>query len=216
MDAQETDWGALYADCVDAIVGVARTLDSEQLSRIVPATPDWTVHDLLAHAAGGASDSVTGRMEGAPSPEWTARHVAERADASVAELIEELQTTLPVVAQQAREAERPAVVWDKAVHLADLHEALGLGAPAAGLWEPVLEQLAAWKLAALPLTVHAGGATHGAAGPEVTVSKYELFRALSSRRSRAQMRAWAGSTPSDEQLDALPLFGPREDDQPQP
>lgn len=214
--ANATDWGDLYSRCVDATAALAERLTSEQLAMTVPATPEWTVLQLLAHAAGGPADAASGRMEGAPSPTWTARHVAERADASVAELVAEMASTRPVVVEQARAAARPAVVWDKAVHLADFHEALGLGIPDPTLWQPVLDQLAGWRLAELPVTVRAGEAAYGAGGPEAVVTPYELFRGLASRRSRAQIRAWAGEAPTDEQLDALPLFGPREDDQPQP
>jgi hypothetical protein len=72
--------------------------------------------------------------------------------------------------------------------------------PAEELWRPVLEMIAAWKL--------------GEA--RVAVDDYELFRGLFSRRSRSQMRAWGPPALTDEQLDELPLFGPRDDDQPVP
>ena len=55
----------------------------------------------------------------------------------------------------------------------------------------------------------------GTAGVPEDVDPYELFRALFSRRSRAQMQAW-GLPLSAEQLDELCIFGPREDDQPVP
>jgi hypothetical protein len=182
----------------------------------VPATPEWTVHDLLAHSAGAPVDALSGRMDGAPTPAWTGRHVAERADSSVADLVAEMRRTVDDVADSVRDNPRPALVWDKAVHLADLHEALGLGAPAEQTWAAVLDGVAGWRLAELPLTVRSGDRTWGAGGDEAAVPPYELFRALFSRRSRAQIRAWAGSVPTDDQLDAIPVFGPREDDQPQP
>lgn len=211
-----SDWGRVYADCVAAIVEVAEGLTPEQLALTVSATPAWTVHDVLAHSAGAPVDALAGRMDGAPSPAWTGRHVAERAEASVAELVAELRTTVDDVAASVRDNPRPALVWDKAVHLADLHEALGLGAPAEHTWVEVLGGVAGWRLADLPVTVRAGEHTWGAGGDEVVVTPYELFRALFSRRSRAQIRAWAGATPTDDELDAVPVFGPREDDQPQP
>jgi hypothetical protein len=49
----------------------------------------------------------------------------------------------------------------------------------------------------------------------VDVDDYELFRALFSRRSMAQLRAW-NSGLSEEELAGLGAFGPREDDQPIP
>jgi hypothetical protein len=211
-----SDWGLVYADCVTAIIDVADGLTPEQLAVTVPATPAWTVHEVLAHSAGAPADALAGRMDGAPTPAWTGRHVAERADASVADLVAELRATAAAAADSVRDNPRPALVWDKAVHLADLHEALGLGAPAEHTWADVLDGVAGWRLAELPLTVQAGQRTWGAGGDEVVVTPYELFRALFSRRSRAQIRAWAGPGPTDDELDAVPVFGPREDDQPQP
>jgi hypothetical protein len=49
---------------------------------------------------------------------------------------------------------------------------------------------------------------------EVEVEVYELYRGLMSRRSRRQMRAWNWSVDATIYLDALSLFGPRDDDQP--
>lgn len=210
------DWGRVYGDCVAAIVAAAEGLTADQLAERVPATPEWTVHDVLAHSAGAPADALAGRMDGAPSPAWTARHVAERKDASVADLVAELRSTQAAAVESVRDNPRPALVWDKAVHLADLHEALGLGAPPEETWRDVLSGVAGWRLAELPVSVRSGDDTWGAGGDEVTVPPYELFRALFSRRSRAQVRAWAGPVPTDEQLDAIPVFGPRDDDQPQP
>jgi hypothetical protein len=71
-------WGDLYRANVAAITRLASDLDEAGLATTVPGSPDWTVHDVLAHLAGGPADALAGRMEGAPGPEWTARHVGER------------------------------------------------------------------------------------------------------------------------------------------
>lgn len=196
-----TDWGDLYREHVAAVTALAGDLTDEQLATTVPGTPAWTVHDVLAHLAGGSSDAVTGRLDGAPEPEWTARHVAERRGLPVGDLVDELRSHQDAVGAAAGRDPRPAIVWDIAVHHADLHEALGLGLMPNPLWEPVLAVAAATKL--------------GTAGIPEDVDPYELFRALFSRRSRTQMQAW-GLPLSAEQLDELCLFGPREDDQPVP
>ncbi|WP_395658575.1 maleylpyruvate isomerase N-terminal domain-containing protein [Nocardioides sp.] len=196
-----TDWGDLYREHVDAVTALAADLTEEQLATTVPATPAWTVHDVLAHLAGGPADAVTGRMEGAPGPEWTARHVGERRDLPVPVLVEEMRSHQDAIAEQVADNPRPAIVWDIAVHHADLHEALDLGLLPEPMWAPVLAGVAPMKL--------------GTAGVPEEVDPYELFRALFSRRSRAQMQAW-GLPLSAEQLDELCIFGPREDDQPIP
>lgn len=196
-----TDWGDLYRAHVAAVAALAEGLTDDQLGTWVPGTPAWTVHDVLAHLAGGSSDAVTGRMEGAPGPEWTARHVAERQGLPVSDLVAELRSHQDTVAEQAAGDPRPAIVWNIAVHHADLLEALGLGVPPGELWLPVLGAVAPMKF--------------GTGGVPADVDPYELFRAIFSRRSRTQMQAW-GLPLSAGQLDELCIFGPREDDQPVP
>jgi uncharacterized protein (TIGR03083 family) len=193
-----TDWGALYREHVAAVSALAPTLTEEQLATTVPGSPAWSVHEVLAHLAGGASDAVTGRMDGAPSPEWTSRHVQERAALPVADLIDELRAQQEAVADSVADNPRPALVWNIAVHHADLHEALGLPRLPDHLWMPIAEGLAP-------------------RAPDLAdqVPPYELFRGFFSRRSRAQMQAW-GTALSAEELDDLCIFGPREDDQPMP
>jgi hypothetical protein len=193
------DMSQVYDDAVAAIAAVATGLTGDQLRQHVPATPAWTVHDVLAHLAGGPADAVAGRMEGAPAPEWSAMHVGERAGTPVTHLLEEMRGNVAAIQRTLPGNPRPAIAWDASVHLAFLHEALGLGRPPEQLWQPVL----------------AGAAPHLLGDREVDVDDYELFRGLFSRRSRSQMRAW-GTPLSPEELDELPVFGPRDDDQPIP
>jgi len=193
-----TDWGALYREHVADISALAGDLTEEQLDTVVPGTPAWTVREVLAHLAGVASDMTTGRMDGAPSPEWTSRHVNERVPLPVAEIVAELQSHQDAMAASVADNPRPASVWNIAVHHADLHEALGLPRMPEHLWLPVAEALAPTAPALAD-----------------RVSPYEQFRGFFSRRSRAQMLAW-GTGLSAEELDELCIFGPREDDQPVP
>ncbi|CAN5207979.1 hypothetical protein BH09ACT12_BH09ACT12_00490 [soil metagenome] len=194
-----TDWGNLYRQHVAAIGALAEHLDAAQLATTVPGTPAWTAHDVLAHLAGGPADAVSGRIEGAPGPEWTARHVGERAGLPVGDLVAELQANTDFVVASLVDNPRPAVVWDIAVHHADLHEAFGLDRLAERFWLPVAEAI---------------GPTMA---PELmaVAPPYEVFRALFSRRSRSQMAAWGADTDA-ERLAEMCIFGPRDDDQPMP
>jgi hypothetical protein len=194
-----TDFGALYREHVAGVGALAADLSDEELALVVPATPAWTVRQVLCHMAGGADDQLTERMDGAPSPEWTARHVGERVDRPVADVLAELRTNQDAVASSLEGNPFPAAAFDISVHHADLHEALGrprLGEP---LWLPVLDAMRPRLDPAL-----FDGAT-----------AYEVYRGLFSRRSRAQMQAW-GTALSTEELDSICVFGPREDDQPIP
>ena len=215
-DQEPVDWARLYRDNVAAVAALAADLTDEQLHTYLPATPAWNVHDVLAHLAGGADDALTGRMDGAPGPEWTSRHVGERGGLPVDRLMQELRATTEAVAATTVDNPRPALVWNIVVHHADLHEALGLGRLADRFWAPVLEAVGPWRLADLPARVHCGAHVWGSGGADVEVDPYELFRALFSRRSRAQMQAWGSPVLDADQLDSLCVFGPREDDQPVP
>ncbi|WP_028643802.1 maleylpyruvate isomerase N-terminal domain-containing protein [Nocardioides sp. URHA0020] len=201
MAERETAWGDLYRANVAAVTRLVSGLDRAALATTVPGSPEWTVQDVVAHLAGGPADSLSGRTEGAPGPTWTARHVAERRGRPLGELTDEMAANQDAVAESTVDNPRPAVVWDIAVHHADLHEALGLGVPPAEMWAPVLAAVAPMKF--------------GTAGVPADLDDYEVFRAIFSRRSRAQMQAW-GLPLSAEQLDELCIFGPREDDQPTP
>ncbi len=192
-----TDWGQLYRDHVDAVTAMAGDLTEEELGTAVPASPDWTVRDVLGHTAGVAADAVEGRMDGAPGRRWTARQVDERADRDVAALVEEMRANTEAVVAMLAGSGPPALAWDIAVHHADLHEALGRGRPPEPMWSPVAEAVVQVQAPDL----------------DGQVPAYELFRGLFSRRSRAQMRDW-GTGLDDDAIDALCLFGPREDDQP--
>jgi uncharacterized protein (TIGR03083 family) len=196
-----TDWGEVYRANIDAVTALAEGLSTEDLSRQVPATPDWTLHDVLAHLAGGPTDALSDRMDGAPGPDWTQRHVDERAAHTTEELVAEVRGSVDAVVASLEGNDRPGLVWNVAVHHADLHEALGKGAPPEPMWRPVLEAMQP------SLGEHA----EAMAG----VSDYELFRAFFSRRSRAQTAGWNTSL-DQETLDGFSIFGPRDDDQPIP
>jgi uncharacterized protein (TIGR03083 family) len=197
-----TDWADVYRSNVDAVIGLAEGLSAEQLSLRVPATPDWDVHDVLAHLAGSPADALSGRMDGAPSAEWTGRHVGERSARTVDELVAEIRDSVDDVVAALEGNDSPALVWNASVHHADLHEALDLGVPPEPMWRPVLEGIAPRVL------------RDNAAALE-DVPDYELFRALFSRRSRSQMAGW-GASVDPGWLDSICLFGPRDDDQPVP
>jgi uncharacterized protein (TIGR03083 family) len=197
-----TDWARVYRDNLDSVTAMAAGLSNEQLSVRVPGSPDWTVHDVLAHLAGGPADLLGDRMDDAPSPAWTARHVDERAARSPDDLVEEMRTNADPVVETLDGNDRPAVVWDIAVHHADLHEAFDLGRPPEPMWRPVVE-------AAAPMLLREHAPAFAGVDP------YELFRGLFSRRSSGQMAAW-GTGLDQATLDDVPVFGPRDDDQPVP
>ena len=196
-----TDWGEVYRANITAVSALAESLPEAELDTPVPATPAWTVREVVAHLAGGPADVLNDRMDGAPGPEWTGRQVAERSGRSVDELLAELRGSVDAVVASVEGNDRPGLVWNAAVHHADLHEALGKGAPPPEMWQPVVAAMEP------SLGEHASAL----AG----VPDYERFRMFFSRRSRSQTAGW-GTGLDQETLDGFAIFGPRDDDQPVP
>ncbi|TDD26910.1 maleylpyruvate isomerase family mycothiol-dependent enzyme [Kribbella turkmenica] len=125
---------------------LALDLDEERLARQVPACPEWTVRDLIAHLAGIAGDSVRGSyfpgaLDAWRDPAvaeqreaWTAGQVGRRSDRSIESVLREFDEYGGRLVTAMRRGALPggpswllaAPVGDLAVHLADLREALGL------------------------------------------------------------------------------------------
>ena len=120
---------------------LAATLSDDQLHLQVPATPRWTVHELLAHLVGCASDAVSGRLDGVTSDQWTARHVRERRRNSVGELMAEWDRIAPAADASLTDDQLygPNLAIDTVCHEADLHEALGLPRVDREHWQPFLD-----------------------------------------------------------------------------
>jgi uncharacterized protein (TIGR03083 family) len=213
----------IYDDARARVCALIVGLSPEQLDSTVPATPEWSARQLLAHLAGVASDAVHGRTEGWPGPTWTGSHVMEREGRAPDEVVAEWARVAPVVCEGiARRRISRAIVHDVLTHEADLREAFALGRLPADVVDFALVRLVSLVLRGMPregvLVIHAGQKEWRGGDGEViatvTVPPYELYRGLMSRRSRAQMRAWAWSGDAERYVDALPVFGPRNDDQP--
>lgn len=82
----DADCGALYRSERRALLALLRPLTDEDLEAVVPATPAWSVHDVVAHLVGIASDLNALRFDDPDPDAWTARQVATRRSASLADL----------------------------------------------------------------------------------------------------------------------------------
>ncbi|WP_433800307.1 maleylpyruvate isomerase family mycothiol-dependent enzyme [Actinomycetospora sp. CA-084318] len=211
------------------VVALLEGVPDDQWVRSVPACPDWTVRDLLAHLVGTAADVAARRTAGFAGPDWTAAQVRARAGLDVPALLAEWETHLAATAEALDERRVPAaVVGDLTVHEGDLVEALGAPRPPWDGWAPTASVLVRQVVKGIrgpqTLVVRAGGTewrspedtAEGAVRSVLRVDLYELYRGLSSRRSRAQMRGWDWEGPTDPWVDGLPVHGPRDDEQPVP
>lgn len=219
---------AIYRGTRGRIVDLAGTLSDAQLRTPVPATPHWTAHEVLAHLVGCAADAASGRLDGAPGEQWTARHVAERRSRSVGDLLDEWDG-IGLAAEATLADDQihgPNLAADAICHESDLHEALGLPRVDREHWQPFLEvmmlhlrkQLQAST--ALLISDDQGQQWNCGSGEPTTLLRadgYELLRATHSRRSQRQIAAWDWTPCAVAYMvERFGLFGPRDDDQPLP
>lgn len=188
----------------------------------VPATPGWTVKDLIAHLAGALADTRAGNTEGAPGPEWTARHVESRRHRSLGDIAAEwhlIANTSPYPFQQ----HGARLVADVVSHEFDIKGALGnregRGHPVVRSATLVFLSGVDWQLResgvpALRILVEDKALDVGEGEPQGTVEMgwWETMRVASGRRSRDQVRALAWTGDPETWLDHLFVFGPRETD----
>jgi uncharacterized protein (TIGR03083 family) len=204
---------------VAALVG---GLPDDELARPVPATPEWTVKDLVGHLAGAASDLTSGRVDDVCSPASTGRQVQERRTRPLASVLDEWESVAPaleMVMASAPKAVGRRLVCDVACHEHDLRGALER--PSARQTDTVDFALQA-GIGQVHLRLgRAGsnglrlvaGSTEWLIGPgdpaaTLTVEPFELFRLLYGRRSRPQMAALAWVGDPTGYVEHLALFEP--------
>jgi uncharacterized protein (TIGR03083 family) len=217
-----------YADEYAATRASVRTLladcDDAAAATRVPSCPDWTVHDLCAHLVGVPAALVA--RDNPPkgdNQEWVDRLVAERADRSVAELLDEWDAVGPAFEGLMRKLPQAfgGLVYDAVAHEHDLRGALGRPggrdsdgvAASLAIMVPMVERdLTATQPTPGTLRLRAGGHEWvvGAGEPTVSLSTtpFELMRLLGSRRSRRQVQdaPWEGDVaPFVDALAHMPL-----------
>lgn len=213
VDAVE-EWSRAQQRVIDLVTD----LSPEQAGRRVPACPDWTVHDLLAHMVGLGVDVVAGDEPDDHNETWTGRQVAARRDRDVAALVAEWQDVADPLRDWMR-ANNVRPLGDVIIHEQDLRGALGVpgGRDSEGL-RAIRERFVgrfAPGVAALPPIALVGdtftwvsrGSVDDAA-VVVQASDFDLARALVTRRSAAQLRSWATRGDVEPYLDAFAMVGP--------
>lgn len=182
----------------------------------VPACPEWSPQDLLAHLVGFAADVTAGDEPDDHNDRWTARQVEARAERSVAELLGEwrgLTTTMQTWIRDNNS--RP--IMDITIHEQDLRGALGAtGGQETDAAAFVRDEFAgrfATAVADLPVIELRGERWHWRSRDDAPVAVVvsapdaDLARGLISRRSQAQLRRWTVSGDIDPYLEHFAVLG---------
>ncbi len=187
-----------YARTRDRIVELLAAVPDEELGRVVPACPDWTVHDLLAHVVSIPSALSSGRRPTGQIGDWLTELVAERAEQPAGELATEWQS-LDGELDALLSGSSGLLFADLAIHEHDFRGALGRPDHAALEVEAMLPRtIAAFKGPLLdaglaPVEVHAGDRVwrshDGVAGWTLVVDPWTAVRALNSRRTAEELLA---------------------------
>lgn len=196
------DLGALYAAARERITTLVADADD---SLPVPATPGWTVHDVVAHLYGVVEDGMAGNMEGAPGDEWTAAQVRRGATIPVGELLASWAAQAPAFEgflSSPAGAAVGAAVFDVHTHEADLRHALGLplDVPAAFL---------DWAVPQFVDGFHRAVEAAGLPRVDVVGSAVEVFRSRLGRRTEAEVAAVLDTDDAQPYLDLWFVFGRR-------
>ena len=208
MDPVE-EWAAAQQRVSALVVG----LDGAAADARVPATPDWSVHDLLAHMIGLDADVLAGDEPDDHNAAWTQRQVDERRERSVAELVAEWTELAPRLEQWMRD-NSPRPLGDVIIHEQDLRGALGV--PGAqdtpglqAIRDRMAGQFADGVTGALTLQGERWSWSSDADGPRtvVSASDFDLARALMARRSAAQLQSWTTSGDVGPYLEAFATLG---------
>ena len=217
-----TSFGEAYSATRRRVLDLVGGITDEEAARTVPACPDWSVRDVVAHLTGIAVDATKGELEGVGSPEWTQRQVDERKDLPLADLLaewDEAGTQIDGALEYFPKAAASLFVGDTVTHEHDIRLPLkrpgDRDAPAVEL---AVDGYVRWlgrrlREAGLPATKVIAEGREWIAGkeePAIEVeapTTFDLLRALTGRRTRDEIAAFAWSGDSGPFLDSFSMYG---------
>lgn len=205
------DAATAYRDSRERLSALVLKAGERAESVKVPACPEWTPKDVIAHVTGICADVMAGNLKGVGTEEWTDAQVSSRRDRSVEELVGEwaeagraVEDLLPVFPPPADRQ----LLYDLHSHELDVFEALGEPLPSDALAqgpsvELVLDEFKkkAEALGTPALTVQAGDISReidGNGEATLRAEPVELLRSLTGRRTAEEIRGldWGGADPS--------------------
>lgn len=211
-----------YASARERVQDLVRTLDRAPLGTAVPACPDWTVKDLVAHVTGVAADALAGNIGNVGGRDWTTSQVHARRDLTVGDILEEwnqVASQIEPALDELHPTMASALVGDIVTHEHDLRGAIGNREArdtdgvviAAGFYARNFGKRL--KDAALPTIVVEAGDHRWTAGRDepagsVRAPLFEMLRGLTGRRTTEQVAAFDWSVDPQPYLDLFSSYPP--------
>ena len=173
-----------YLEFRTRVVNLIREIPESQASLSVPLCPDWEVSGLISHIVGVPEDILAGRMEGVTTDAWTQAQVDRHEGESLSQLADALHATateFDVLLPHIPSPTNSQMMMDAVTHEHDLRHAVGRADSQDSLAVTVA---LGWLLNMVE------GKVPGRAQELVDsgVSRYELMRSLTGRRSVEQMK----------------------------
>ncbi len=194
------DLGAAYRA---ARLRIAELVSDDVSAVQVAATPEWDVHDLVAHVTGIVDDATSGNMDGAPGEAWTAAQVERGKGRTIAEMVavwHEKAPLMEMVLSSPEGASRANAVFDIHTHECDLLSAFG---------RPITmpPDVAAWIGESFRHSFTEAVAEAGLPPVSVDLSDIELFRSRLGRRTADEVCAYEWSVDPAPYLEHWFVFG---------
>ena len=211
-----------YRGCRERIGELAANLSPDELTRTIPACPDWTVTDLVAHLAGVAEDFGAGNLDKAGSDAWTKAQIARRSKLEMPALIrdwDDISRQLDPSLDEIPAGVAAMLISDAVTHEHDLRGAVNRpdARDSDAMWIALNRNIRRFgkrsKDAELPSVVVRCEGRHWQAGVlepslELKADRFELLRALTGRRTIQEITslAWTGdSKPYIELVSSYPV-----------
>lgn len=215
-----TDYSKAYADARERVQELVGNLKQEEMARIVPACPKWTIKELVAHLTGVAVDTQSMNVAEVGQAGWTQRQVEARRDKPLEEIFREWNTVAAQIEAGLNDV-HPTVasmlIGDIATHELDLRGALENTEQRENEAVVIATSFYArnfgkrLKDAGLPTVIVQCGEHEWTAGREepqgyVRASLFEMLRGLTGRRTLDEVKGFDWTIDAAPYLELFPMY----------
>lgn len=215
-----TSYAAAYRGGRERIQELTKGLSEEDLDRIVPACPEWSIKELVAHLTGIAADSLAGNIGSMGQADWTENQVAPRRDKPLDEILEEwhrLGEQMESGLDDIHPTAASSLIGDLITHELDLRGALDDKGARQGEGVVIATSFYArnfgkrLKDAGLPTVIVQCGEHEWTAGREepegyVRAPMFEMLRGLTGRRTLDEVKGFDWTIDAAPYLDVFAMY----------